>query len=99
MSDPTLDASEFPPGGAFDDLANLAAQVSFTPAAFIALGPPRQLHASGHAGCERILFQSVGEAVSELAAGTEDWRENRDPGRLPVEWRWLACIPVRSYVG
>jgi len=99
MSDPTLDASEFPPGGAFDDLANLAAQVSFTPAAFIALGPPRRLHPSGHAGCERILFQSVGEAVSELAAGTEDWRENRDPGRLPGEWRWLACIPVRSYVG
>jgi PAS domain S-box-containing protein len=99
MSDAPLVAGEIPHGGAFDDLANLAAQVSFSPAALVVLGSPDSLRPAGNAGCEPAFVEDLIPRLSPLAGGIEEWGEVRESGRLPEGWRWLACVPVRTTTG
>jgi PAS domain S-box-containing protein len=99
MSDAALIAGEIPPGGAFDDLANLAAQVSFAPAALIVLGAPDSLNPAGNTGCDPAFFAALHSLLPPLAGGIDEWGEIREAGRLPPGWRWLACVPVRTTSG
>jgi PAS domain S-box-containing protein len=100
MSDVPFPPGEIRPGGAFDDLANLAAQVSFSPAAIIAIGPDCDLKAAGHTGCTPEFLDAVLPAVAGIASGIQDWTELRDAhGKLPAGWRWLACLPIRMPSG
>ena len=85
------------PGGTLDELANLAAQVSFAPAAIIALDTPSGWTPAGQAGCTQDFLEAVVPVLTRAAVGIHDWMELRDaPTHLPEGWRWLSCLPVRT---
>jgi len=84
------------PGGTLDELANLAAQVSFAPAAIVALDEHVGWIPVGQTGCSPEFIQAVLPIISQAAVSIHDWIEIRDaPGQLPEGWRWLSCLPVR----
>ncbi|MFM8878975.1 MAG: PAS domain-containing protein, partial [Verrucomicrobiota bacterium] len=84
------------PGGTLDELANLAAQVSFAPAAVVLVEAPSGWVTAGQAGCTEELLATVLPIVSGLAPSIQDWMELRDGQvRLPEGWRWLSCLPAR----
>ena len=84
------------PGGTLDELANLAAQVSFAPAAIVALEEQHGWMPAGQTGCTVEFIEAVLPVISRAAVSIHDWIEIRDaPGQLPEGWRWLSCLPVR----
>ena len=84
------------PGGTLDELANLAAQVSFAPAAVVLVEEPSGWVPAGQSGCSPEILSAVLPVVSGLAPTIQDWVELRDgQARLPEGWRWLSCLPAR----
>jgi len=88
------------PGGPLDDLANLAAQVGFAPAALVLVADAGGWTPAGLAGCPPEFVEAVLPVVAGLAAGIHDWTELRDSqAPLPEGWRWLSCLPARRTRG
>ena len=84
------------PGGTLDELANLAAQVSFAPAAIVVLEACPDWVPAGHTGCSPEFINAVLPVISRVAVSIHDWIELRDAQtELPDGWRWLSCLPVR----
>jgi PAS domain S-box-containing protein len=84
------------PGGTLDELANLAAQVSFAPAAIVVLEECPDWVPAGHTGCSPEFIDAVLPVISRAAVSIHDWIELRDAQtQLPDGWRWLSCLPVR----
>ena len=95
-----MNHSALRPGGPLDELANLAAQVSFAPAAVVLVGEASGWVLAGQAGCSPEFLSSILPVVSGLAPVVHDWLELRDSQtRLPEGWRWLSCVPTRIPTG
>ena len=81
------------PGGTLDELANLAAQVSFAPAAIVALDEHVGWIPVGQTGCSPEFIQAVLPIISQAAVSIHDWIEIRDaPGQLPEGWRGFPAF-------
>lgn len=87
---------EIIPNSGFDDLSNLAAQVSLTPAAFLVLGLPESPRIHGDTGCNRTEMGEIIPLLNSLVSAPKDWNEIRDLNRLPKGWGWMACLRIRS---
>ena len=84
------------PGGPLDELANLAAQVGFVPAALVLVGGATGWVPAGQTGCSAEFIEALLPILSGLTPAIQDWVELRDaPTRLPEGWRWLSCLPAR----
>ena len=84
------------PGGTLDELANLAAQVSFAPAALVVLEERLSWIPAGHTGCSPEFIEAILPVISRIAVNIHDWIELRDAQtQLPDGWRWLSCLPIR----
>ena len=87
-------------GGAFDDLANLAAQVCFVSTAAVFLRTGNQWQIAGQTGISNANLPSVRELLQGLQSQSEDWCEIREPeGTSLGSIRWVTALRVFTVRG
>jgi PAS domain S-box-containing protein len=82
-------------GGAFDDLANLAAQVCFVSSATVFIRSGSNWQIAGQTGVSNANLPAIHELLAGLHQQTEDWCEIREPETsAPASIRWMTALRV-----